>query len=97
VPEHRTHDYRRHGTTTLFAALNIATGNVIGQLHRRHRTREFLDFLRAIEEAVRGKLDVHLVMDNYGTHKTHDTRALTRISRRPRPPGSTRSNAGVPR
>lgn len=70
VPERRTHDYSRHGTTTLFAALNIATGKVIGQLHRRHRGREFLDFLRAIEAAVPQKLDVHLVMDNYGTHKT---------------------------
>lgn len=70
VPERRTHDYSRHGTTTLFAALNIATGKVIGQLHRRHRAGEFLDFLRAIEAAVPQKLEVHLVMDNYGTHKT---------------------------
>ena len=70
VPERRTHDYSRHGTTTLFAALNIATGKVIGELHRRHRSREFLQFLRTIDEAVPKKLDVHLVMDNYGTHKT---------------------------
>jgi transposase len=70
VPERRTHDYSRHGTTTLFAALNIATGKVLGELHRRHRTKEFLDFLRTIEAAVPAKLDVHLVMDNYGTHKT---------------------------
>jgi transposase len=70
LPERRTHDYSRHGTTTLFAALNIATGKVIGELHRRHRAKEFLDFLRAIEAAVPAKLDVHLVMDNYGTHKT---------------------------
>ena len=70
VPERRTHDYSRHGTTTLFAALNIATGKVIGELHRRHRSQEFLQFLRTIEEAVPKKLDVHLVMDNYGTHKT---------------------------
>ena len=70
LPERRTHDYSRHGTTTLFAALNIATGKVMGQLHRRHRAKEFLDFLRTIEEAVPQKLDVHLVMDNYGTHKT---------------------------
>lgn len=70
LPERRTHDYSRHGTTTLFAALNIATGKVIGELHRRHRAKEFLDFLRAIEAAVPPKLDVHLVMDNYGTHKT---------------------------
>jgi transposase len=67
VPERRTHDYSRHGTTTLFAALNIATGKVIGQLHRRHRAREFLQFLCTIEATVPAKLDVHLVMDNYGT------------------------------
>ena len=70
VPERRTHDYSRHGTTTLFAALNIATGKVIGELHRRHPSQEFLQFLRTIEEAVRKRLEVHLVMDNYGTHKT---------------------------
>jgi len=70
VPERRTHDYSRHGTTTLFAALNIATGKVIGELHRRHRSREFLQFLRTIDETVPKKLEVHLVMDNYGTHKT---------------------------
>ena len=70
VPERRTHDYSRHGTTTLFAALNIATGKVIGELHRRHRSQEFLQFLRTIDEAVAKKLEVHLVMDNYGTHKT---------------------------
>jgi transposase len=70
VPERRTHDYSRHGTTTLFAALNIATGKVIGELHRRHRSREFLQFLRTIDEAVPKSLEVHLVMDNYGTHKT---------------------------
>lgn len=70
VPERRTHDYSRHGTTTLFAALNIATGKVIGQLHRRHRAKEFLAFLHTIEEAVPAPLDVHLVLDNYGTHKT---------------------------
>jgi transposase len=70
VPERRTHDYSRHGTTTLFAALNIATDKVIGELHRRHRSQEFLKFLRTIDEAVPKKLEVHLVMDNYGTHKT---------------------------
>lgn len=70
IPERRTHDYMRHGTTTLFAALNIATGEVIGELHRRHRSSEFLRFLRTIEANVPSDLDVHLVMDNYGTHKT---------------------------
>ena len=82
VPERRTHDYSRHGTTTLFAALNIATGKVIGQLHRRHRAREFLDFLRAIEQAVPPRLDVHLVLDNYGTHKTPSVRRW--LARQPR-------------
>ena len=70
VAERRTHDYERHGTTTLFAALDIATGRVIGELHRRHRSSEFLKFLRTIEASVPSDLDVHLVMDNYGTHKT---------------------------
>jgi transposase len=70
IPERRTHDYERHGTTTLFAALDIATGAVIGDLHRRHRSSEFLQFLRTIEANVPAALDIHLVMDNYGTHKT---------------------------
>jgi transposase len=70
IPERRTHDYMRHGTTTLFAALDIATGEVIGELHRRHRSSEFLQFLRTIDANVPVDLDVHLVMDNYGTHKT---------------------------
>lgn len=70
IAERRTHDYERHGTTTLFAALDIATGKVIGELHRRHRSCEFLKFLRTIEASVPSDLDIHLVMDNYGTHKT---------------------------
>ena len=70
LPERRTHDYERHGTTTLFAALDIATGAVIGDVHRRHRSSEFLQFLRTIEANVPAVLDIHLVMDNYGTHKT---------------------------
>lgn len=70
VAARRTHDYERHGTTTLFAALDIATGKVIGELHRRHRAKEFLQFLRTIDVKVPPELDVHLVMDNYGTHKT---------------------------
>ena len=70
LPERRTHDYMRHGTTTLFAALDIATGEVIGELHRRHRSTEFLQFLRTIDANVPADLSVHLVMDNYGTHKT---------------------------
>ncbi|MGB5104432.1 MAG: IS630 family transposase [Steroidobacteraceae bacterium] len=82
IPERRTYDYRRHGTTTLFAALNIATGKVIGEIHRRHRAKEFLAFLRTIDEAVPANLDVHLVMDNYGTHKTPSVRAW--FARHPR-------------
>lgn len=70
IPERRTHDYERHGTTTLFAALDIATGKVIGQTHRRHRSSEFLQFLRTVDANTPAMLDVHLVMDNYGTHKT---------------------------
>ena len=70
MPERRTHDYMRHGTTTLFAALDIATGKVIGQLHRRHRAKEFLEFLKHLDRNVPAALAVHLVVDNYGTHKT---------------------------
>ncbi len=69
IAEQRTHDYMRHGTTTLFAALDIATGEVIGELHRRHRSSEFVQFLRTIDASVPPDLDVHLVMNNYGTHK----------------------------
>src|SRR5918999_4155239 len=68
--ERRTHDYRRHGTTSLFAALDVKVGKVLGQLHRRHRSIEFRKFLDAIDAAVPVALDVHLIMDNYGTHKT---------------------------
>lgn len=80
--ERRTHDYRRHGTTSLFAAFDVKTGTVIGQLHRRHRSIEFRRFLDRIEAAVPRELDVHVVMDNYGTHKT----ALIRnwFAKRPR-------------
>ena len=70
LPEQRTHDYERNGTTSLFAALDIATGRVIGQCYRRHRHQEFLKFLEVIDSKIPSDLDVHLVMDNYGTHKT---------------------------
>lgn len=70
TPERRTHDYRRHGTTSLFAALDIATGKVIGETHRRHRSLEFRSFLDRIDTEVPADLDIHLVLDNYGTHKT---------------------------
>jgi transposase len=68
--ERRTHDYVRHGTTSLFAALEVATGKVIGRCFNRHRAREFRKFLDTIEERVPTDLDVHLILDNYGTHKT---------------------------
>lgn len=68
--ERRSHDYARYGTTSLFAALDVATGKVIGECHRRHRSIEFRRFLDTIDAAVPTKLDVHIVLDNYGTHKT---------------------------
>ena len=80
--EQRTHGYTRHGTTTLFAALNVATGEVIGSLHRRHRTGEFLKFLKTIDENVPSPFEIHLVLDNYVTHKTKRTRAW--LARHPR-------------
>jgi transposase len=70
TPERRTADYLRNGTTSLFAALIVATGEVIGKLHRRHRHQEFLSFLRVIDAATPPDLDLHVILDNYGTHKT---------------------------
>lgn len=70
VPERATHDYVRAGTTTLFAALEVATGKVIGSLHRRHRAEEFKKFLIKLDKEVPAGLDVHLICDNYATHKT---------------------------
>jgi transposase len=68
--ERHTHDYARHGTTSLFAALDIASGKVIGECHRRHRSVEFRAFLDTIEASVPPELEVHVILDNYGTHKT---------------------------
>jgi len=68
-PERQTHDYRRYGTTTLFAAFNILTGKVIGTCQPRHRGREFVKFLHHLEQEVPPDLEVHLIVDNYGTHK----------------------------
>ena len=65
-----THDYKRHGTTTLFAALNVATGKVIGECMPRHRSEEFLKFLKKIDRETLPHLDLHLIVDNYATHKT---------------------------
>jgi hypothetical protein len=68
MPEKRTHDYVRHGTTSLFAALNTADGSVIASMHRRHRAIEFNKFLTKIDDQIPDHLDVHLICDNYGTH-----------------------------
>ena len=97
-----THDYVRHGTTSLFAAYDVAGGSVIAQSYRRHRHQEFLRFLKVIDAAVPKDLDLHLVLDTYATHKTpaihqwllNATRGSTCTSPRPVPAGSTSSNAG---
>ena len=77
-----THDYIRHGTTTLFAALDVATGKVIGKCSRRHRHQEFLAFLRLIDRETPPELDIHLVLDNYATHKQPKVQAW--LAKRPR-------------
>ena len=82
TPERRTHDYLRHGITSLFAAFNIADGTVISTLHRRHRAVEFRKFLITIDKAVPRELDVHLVCDNYATHNTAEIKAW--LARHPR-------------
>jgi transposase len=82
VPERRTHSYVRHGTTSLFAAIDVASGFVIGKCYKRHRAAEFLDFLKQIDACVPQGLDVHIIMDNYATHKTATIR--TWLARRPR-------------
>jgi len=80
--ELHTHDYVRHGTPSLFAALDVKTGTVIGRCHRRHRAVEFRKFLDAIDEAVPADLDIHLILDNYATHKTPLIRRW--LNKRPR-------------
>lgn len=82
MPEKRTHDYFRHGTTSLFAAMNVADGTVIASTHRRHRATEFKKFLSKIDQTVPENLDVHVICDNYGTHK-HPT-VNTWLERHPR-------------
>jgi len=81
-PERRTHDYTRHGTTSLFAALEVKTGKIIGQCHQRHRAIEFRKFLDTVEAAVPAALDIHLILDNYATHKTPGIRRW--LAKRPR-------------
>ncbi len=70
-----THDYKRHGTTTLFAALDVATGKVIGSCLPKHRHDEFLKFLRTVDDNVPVGLDIHLILDNYATHKHPNVKA----------------------
>ena len=92
MPEKRSHDYVRHGTSTLFAALDIATGKVTGACKPRHRNTEFLAFLKQLARAY-PDTELHLVMDNYGTHRHANVKARpptpesTCTSRRPTPPG----------
>lgn len=80
--ETRTHDYKRHGTTTLFAALAVATGEVIGECKKRHRHDEFLSFLKRLERETSTELELHLIVDNYATHKHPHVRAW--LERHPR-------------
>jgi transposase len=82
MPQRRTHDYQRNGITSLFAAFNIADGSVIGELHRQHRASEFKKFLTTIDKTVPQELDIHVVCDNYGTHKTPAIKAW--LGRHPR-------------
>lgn len=80
--ERRTHDYKRHGTRSLYAAFDVATGQVIGRVTRRHRAREFLAFLRQIDQSTPAELDLHLILDNSSTHKTQEVTEW--LERRPR-------------
>jgi transposase len=82
VPARQTHDYERHGVTSLFAALDVASGVTISNCYRHHRHQEFLSFLKVIDENVPADLDIHLVMDNYATHKVAKVRNW--LTRHPR-------------
>lgn len=82
LPEGRTHDYRRNGKIDLFAALNVLDGTVVHEFHHRHRHREFLVFLRTIDERVPGELDIHLILDNLSAHKHEKVNRW--LQRRPR-------------
>ena len=104
IPARQTHDYIRHGTTSLFAALNVATGKVIGRCHRRHRHQELLKFLTEVDATLPPEGDVHVIMDNYGTHKVPKVaRWFVRHPRyhvhfpRPVPAGSIRWSGSSPR
>ena len=82
IPERRTHDYVRHGITSLFAAFNVADGTVISELHRQHRAAKFRKFLATIDKTVPEGLDIHVICDNYATHKTPAIKAW--LARHPR-------------
>ena len=82
LPARQTHDYQRHGTTTLFAALNVLEGTVIAECQPRHRHQEFLRFLNRIDKSINASLEVHLILDNYGTHKHPDVKKW--LAERPR-------------
>jgi len=84
LPERQTHDYKRHGTTTLFAAFNILNGKVMGSCLPRHRSREFLKFLKQLENEVPPDLDIHLILDNYSTHKSQEVQSWLRSKKRKR-------------
>jgi hypothetical protein len=104
LPERQTHDYKRHGTTTLFAAFNILNGKVIGSCLPRHRGKEFVKFLNQLEKQVPPELDIHLILDNYSTHKSaavqrwlkpKNATVSTSTSHPPAVPGSIRWNGGL--
>ena len=80
--ERRTHDYKRNGTRNLCAAFDVLTGNVLGRVTKRHRAKEFLDFLRQVERSTPSHLDLHLILDNSSTHKTRGVK--TWLSKHPR-------------
>ncbi len=84
LPERQTHDYKRHGTTTLFAAFNILNGKVIGTCQDRHRSREFIRFLNHLERQLPADQQVHLIMDNYCTHKSAEVQRWLKLKRRSR-------------
>jgi transposase len=84
LPERQTHDYKRHGTTTLFAAFNILNGKVIGTCQQRHRSREFVRFLNHLEKQLPAEQEIHLIMDNYCTHKSAGVQRWLRPKKRKR-------------
>jgi len=84
LPERQTHDYKRHGTTTLFAAFNILNGKVIGTCQQRHRSREFIRFLNHLEKQLPPDQEIHLIMDNYGTHKSAEVQRWLKPRKRRR-------------